>query len=41
VGNIPGSYSQTFAFVPEPGTLLLLVSGAAGLVLIGRRRVRK
>jgi len=41
VGNIPGQYSQTFVFAPEPGTLLLLASGAAGLVLIGRRRINK
>ena len=41
VGNIPGSVTKTFVFVPEPGTLLLLASGAAGLVLIGRRRSRK
>ena len=41
VGNIPGIVSQTFVFVPEPGTLLLLASGAAGLVMIGRRRSRK
>jgi hypothetical protein len=41
VGNIPGVVSKTFVFVPEPGTLLLLASGAAGLVVIGRRRSRK
>ena len=41
VGNIPGIVSQTFVFVPEPGTLLLLASGAAGLVMLGRRRSRK
>lgn len=41
VGNIPGVISKTFVFVPEPGTLLLLASGAAGLVVIGRRRSRK
>jgi hypothetical protein len=28
-------------FVPEPGTLLLLVTGAIGLVAIGRRHIRK
>jgi len=41
VGNIPGVVRKTFVFVPEPGTLLLLASGAAGLVMIGRRRSRK
>lgn len=41
VGTIPGVVSETFVFVPEPGTLLLLASGAAGLVMIGRRRSRK
>ena len=41
IGNIPGKVKMTYVFVPEPGTLLLLASGAAGLVLIGRRRSRK
>jgi hypothetical protein len=41
VGNIPGKVRATYVFVPEPGTLLLLASGAAGLVLMGRRRIRK
>jgi hypothetical protein len=41
VGNIPGTFTQTMTFVPEPGTVLLLVSGAAGLVLIGRSRMRR
>jgi len=41
VNNIPGALSKTFVFAPEPGTLLLLASGAAGLVLIGRSRARK
>jgi hypothetical protein len=40
-GVIPGSVSMTFTFVPEPGTVLLLVSGAVGLAVIGRRRMRK
>jgi hypothetical protein len=30
----------TVTFLPEPGLLLLLVSGCAGLVLIGRNRIR-
>jgi hypothetical protein len=29
------------AFVPEPGLLLLLTSGVAGLALLGRRRLRR
>ena len=40
-GNIPGSVTLHFEFVPEPGTMLLLVSGAVGLAVIGRRRMRK
>lgn len=31
----------TYAFVPEPGMLLLLVSGAAGMAILGRRRMKK
>jgi hypothetical protein len=40
---IPGFWAQRliFANVPEPGTMLLLVSGAAGLVLIGRKRMKR
>jgi hypothetical protein len=38
-GTIPGVFRQTFTFVPEPGTVLLLVSGAAGLVALGRKRM--
>jgi hypothetical protein len=41
VGNIPGFYAKKFVFVPEPGTVLLLVSGAAGLIFIGRKRMKK
>jgi hypothetical protein len=40
-GRIPGSVTLHFEFVPEPGTMLLLVSGAVGLAVIGRRRMRK
>lgn len=40
VGNIPGVWKKTFVFVPEPGTVLLLVSGAAGLIFIGRKRMK-
>lgn len=40
--NIPASITKTFVFsgVPEPGTLLLLVSGAVGMVILGRKRMR-
>jgi hypothetical protein len=31
----------TLHFIPEPGTMLLLGSGVAGLALLGRRRMRK
>ncbi len=40
-GVIPGGGTAHFEFVPEPGTMLLLVSGAVGLAVIGRRRMRK
>jgi hypothetical protein len=40
-GRIPGEVVLHFEFVPEPGTMLLLVSGAVGLAVIGRRRMRK
>lgn len=38
---IPSLASITIHLVPEPGTLLLLGSGIAGLALYGRRRMRK
>jgi hypothetical protein len=40
VGNLPGAFTKKFVFVPEPGTALLLVSGAAGLIFIGRKRMK-
>jgi hypothetical protein len=40
-GIIPGYVKIKMQFVPEPGTMLLLVSGAVGLAVIGRRRMRK
>ena len=39
-GIIPGVLKQSLKFVPEPGPVLLLVSGAAGLVALGRRRMK-
>ncbi len=36
--NLPLIGTLTLNFVPEPGTLLLLGSGIAGLAMIGRRR---
>ena len=35
---LPAFAVLTLSFVPEPGTLLLLASGVAGLVLLGRKR---
>lgn len=40
VGNIPAVLTKKFVFVPEPGTVMLLVSGAAGLIFIGRKRMK-
>jgi hypothetical protein len=40
-GRVPGAIYKKFTFVPEPGTMLLLVSGAVGLAVIGRKRLRK
>jgi hypothetical protein len=40
-GVIPGVVRLNMQFVPEPGSMLLLVSGAVGLAIIGRRRMRK
>lgn len=40
-GNVAGAVWKTLAFVPEPGTVLLLVSGAIGLAVIGRKRMKK
>ena len=41
VNAIPGVMRMKFSFVPEPGTVLLLVSGTVGLVLVGRSRMRR
>jgi hypothetical protein len=40
-GNLPGFATQLLNFVPEPGTLLLIGSGIAGLAIVGRRKMRK
>ena len=40
-GTLPGFAIQSLSFVPEPGTLLLLGSGVAGLAVLGRRRMRR
>ena len=40
-GNLPLYVFMQLTFVPEPGTLLLLGSGIAGLAIIGRKRMRR
>ncbi len=38
---LPAFAVLTLQFVPEPGTLLLLASGVAGLAVLGRKRMSK
>jgi hypothetical protein len=37
--SVPGYLRLKYSFVPEPGTAFLLVVGAAGLAVIGRRKL--
>ena len=39
-GQFPAFALLTLSFAPEPGSLLLLVAGAAGLVAVGRSKKR-
>jgi len=39
-GDLPLFVSMTLNFVPEPGMPLLAISGIAGAVILGRRRMR-
>jgi len=40
--DISGQFSRILVhFIPEPGLLLLLGSGAVGMALLGRKRIRK
>jgi hypothetical protein len=40
--DISGNFTRVLThYVPEPGLMLLLGSGAAGMALLGRKRMRK
>jgi hypothetical protein len=44
IGSLPiitSFVKMTLTFIPEPGTLLLLASGIAGLAMVGRKRMSK
>ncbi len=40
-GTLTGFATQLLTFVPEPGTLLLIGSGFAGIAFIGRKKLKK
>jgi hypothetical protein len=40
-GRVPGATWIDLVFVPEPGAMLLLVTGAVGLLIVGRSQIRK
>ena len=39
--RIANPQTSHYRFVPEPGMMLLIVSGAAGMAVLGRRRMKK
>jgi len=40
-GRLPGAAWLDLTFVPEPGTMLLLVTGVIALAVVGHRRMRR
>ena len=38
---LPGMAMESMRYVPEPGTLLLLGSAVAGLLVVGRKRMKR
>jgi hypothetical protein len=38
---LPGAGLMVLRYVPEPGTMLLLGSAVAGLLVVGRKRMKR